>query len=212
MQQQRKTVKQDEILFGKVLYTLLYLKRITARPAVSTGPACSVVGGSLDGRGCGEEWIHVYVRLGPLTGPPKLPLHCWLAIVQYKIKSLSFEKKDEILQPWKSRVFSSFTSVISGFPGGASGKGAACERRSLKRWGFDPQGRARPPTPIFLPGGSLGPRNLAGYSSWGQKESNKRSDLARKGSRSFSEPCPLTPEPPSVGRSWSHHDQTRATR
>ena len=76
MQQQRKTVKQDEILFGKVLYTLLYLKRITARPAVSTGPACSVVGGSLDGRGCGEEWIHVYVRLGPLTGPPKLPLHC----------------------------------------------------------------------------------------------------------------------------------------
>ena len=37
-------------------------------------------------------------------------------------------------------------------------------RRSLRR--------AWQPTPVFLPGESHGQRNLAGYSSWGPKESD----------------------------------------
>ena len=36
----------------------------------------------------------------------------------------------------------------------------------------DPLRRAWQPTPVFLPGESHGQRNLAGYSSWGPKESD----------------------------------------
>ena len=40
-----------------------------------------------------------------------------------------------------------------GFPGGASGKKPACQGRRHKRRGFHPgAGKARQPTPVFLPG------------------------------------------------------------
>ena len=57
-----------------------------------------------------------------------------------------------------------------GFPGGASGKEPTCQCRRCKRCGFDPWigkmpwGRAWQPTPVFLPGKSLGQRSLVGYS------------------------------------------------
>ena len=57
-----------------------------------------------------------------------------------------------------------------GFPGGASGKEAACQSRRPKRHRFDPwvvkipQRRAQQPTPVFLPRESLGQRRLVGYS------------------------------------------------
>ena len=35
-----------------------------------------------------------------------------------------------------------------------------------------PEGRARQPTPVFLPGESQGQRSPAGYSPWGCKESD----------------------------------------
>ena len=35
-----------------------------------------------------------------------------------------------------------------------------------------PWRRAQQPTSVFLPGGSRGPRSLAGYSPWGRKESD----------------------------------------
>ena len=60
------------------------------------------------------------------------------------------------------------------FHGSASGK----ELASPKRHGFDPGvgkipwRRAWQPTPVFLPGESLGQRSLAGYSPWGCKESD----------------------------------------
>ena len=63
-----------------------------------------------------------------------------------------------------------------GFPGGASGKEPACQRRRCERRGFDPwvrkilQGRAWQPTPVFLPGEPHGQRSLVGYSPWGRKE------------------------------------------
>ena len=47
-----------------------------------------------------------------------------------------------------------------------------------KRWEFNPCFRKIPwrrswqPTPIFLPGESHGQRSLAGYSTWGRKESD----------------------------------------
>ena len=63
-----------------------------------------------------------------------------------------------------------------GFPGGASGKGPACQCRRLKRHGFDPWVRKSPrrrawqPTPVSLPGESHGQRCLAGYSPQGGRE------------------------------------------
>ena len=56
------------------------------------------------------------------------------------------------------------------FPDGASGKEPACQCMRYKRSGFNPWVRKRPwrrarqPTPVFLPGGSLGQRSLVGYS------------------------------------------------
>ena len=56
------------------------------------------------------------------------------------------------------------------FPGGASGKEPACQRRRHKRCGFSPRvgkvpwRRARRPAPVFLPGESHGQRSLVGYS------------------------------------------------
>ena len=65
-----------------------------------------------------------------------------------------------------------------GFPGGASGKEPACQCRR-KRCRFDPWvgkipwRRAWQSTPVFLPGEAHGQRSLAGYSSWGSKESDR---------------------------------------
>ena len=57
------------------------------------------------------------------------------------------------------------------------GKGASCGRLVALRDVVlliteDPLGREWLPTPVFLPGESLGQRSLADYSPWGQKESD----------------------------------------
>ena len=71
------------------------------------------------------------------------------------------------------------TQVNEGFPGGTKGKESACQyKRCYKRCGFDPwvwkipRSRKWQPIPVFLPGKSHGQRSLAGYSSWGHKESD----------------------------------------
>ena len=66
--------------------------------------------------------------------------------------------------------------VYVGLPGGASGKEPTSQCRRHKRFQFDPWVGKIPwrtvwkPTPVFLPGGSLGQRSLAGYSPQGRKE------------------------------------------
>ena len=65
--------------------------------------------------------------------------------------------------------------LISGFPGVASGKELACQckRRVFNPWVWKiPWRRAWQPTPAFLPGKPHGQKSLAGYSPWGQKESD----------------------------------------
>ena len=75
-----------------------------------------------------------------------------------------------------------FAYVFFGFPGGAHGKEPTCQCRGHKRRGFSPWGgkmpwrRAWQPTPVFLPGESHGQRSLAGYGSWGCKESSQMRD------------------------------------
>jgi len=60
--------------------------------------------------------------------------------------------------------------LMTGFPGGASGKEPTCQCRRCKRCRLNPWARKFPwrrawhPTPVFLPGKSHGQRNLAGYS------------------------------------------------
>ena len=57
-------------------------------------------------------------------------------------------------------------------------KESACQCRGCKRWRFDtwigkiPWSRKWQFTPVFLPGKSHRQRSLAGYSSWGCKESD----------------------------------------
>ena len=59
---------------------------------------------------------------------------------------------------------------------GTRGEESACQRRKLKRCGFNPWVRKIPwrtawqPTPVFLPGESHEQRSLADYSPWGRKE------------------------------------------
>ena len=65
-----------------------------------------------------------------------------------------------------------------GFLGGASGKEPTCQCRRHKRCRFSswvekiPWTRKWQPSPGFLPGESHKQRSLAGYSPWGQKESD----------------------------------------
>ena len=62
-----------------------------------------------------------------------------------------------------------------------SGKQSVCQCRKRV---FDPFVRKIPwrrqwqPTPVFLPGKSHGQRSLAGYSPWGQKESDTTDKLS----------------------------------
>ena len=54
---------------------------------------------------------------------------------------------------------------LQGFPSGTSGQGPTCHcrRRRFDPWGRKiPRGRARPPTPVFLPGEAHGQRSLVG--------------------------------------------------
>ena len=71
-----------------------------------------------------------------------------------------------------------FPTYLLGLPGGTSGKEPACPCRRHKRPRFDPRvgkipwREKRQPTPVFWPGEFHGQRNVAGYHTWGCKESN----------------------------------------
>ena len=84
----------------------------------------------------------------------------------------------------KDRVFITILiNIIMGFPWQYDGKVSVCQCRRHKRCGFDPwngkipQSRKWQPTPLFLPGESLGQRSLVGYSPWGCKESDRTKRL-----------------------------------
>ena len=68
-----------------------------------------------------------------------------------------------------SRTSAAPHQEAEGFPGGASGKEPGCHCRRHKGRRFDPWVRKIPwrskwqPNPVFLPGGSHGPRSLVGY-------------------------------------------------
>ena len=63
--------------FGKVMYTLLYLKWITNKNLLySTGNSAQCYVAAWMGGGFGEEWIHVYVWLSPFTIHLKLSQCC----------------------------------------------------------------------------------------------------------------------------------------
>ena len=86
-------------------------------------------------------------------------------------------------------------TVENYLPRGASGKEPACQRRRLKRRGFDPWveeipwRRAWHPTPVIWPGESHGQRSLAGYSQYGAESRRRLKRLGMLGSR--------------LGSSWS---------
>ena len=58
-------------------YTLLYFKWVTNKDLLlNYREFCSMLCGSLDGRGVWGEWIHVCVWLSPFTLHLKLPQRC----------------------------------------------------------------------------------------------------------------------------------------
>ena len=71
------------------------------------------------------------------------------------------------------------TALSVGFPGGADGQEPACQHRRRESCWFNlwvrtiPWSRKWKPTPVSLPGESHGQRSLAGYSSWGPRESGR---------------------------------------
>ena len=74
-----------------------------------------------------------------------------------------------------------------GFPNGLVGRESACSEgdpSSIPGWEKIPWRRKWQPSPIFLPGKSLGERSLVGYSPWGCKSwtqlSNKTYQLPKK--------------------------------
>ena len=57
------------------MYTLLYIKWVDSKDLLRNTEN-SMLGGSLDGRGFGGQWIHVYLWLSPFNVCPKLSQHC----------------------------------------------------------------------------------------------------------------------------------------
>ena len=72
--------------FGKVMYTLIYLKWITNKDLLkSTGNSARCYVPGWVEAGLGGEWVHVCVWLSPFTVHFKLPQRCSSAIPQYKV-------------------------------------------------------------------------------------------------------------------------------
>ena len=63
-------------------------------PPLEHRELCLVLRASLDGRGVGREWIHVYVWLSPFTDHLRLSQHCEPTVPQHKAKRL---KKRDVL-------------------------------------------------------------------------------------------------------------------
>ena len=83
--------------FGMDRYTLLYLKWITNKDLVYSmrnSAQCYVA--AWMGRVPGGEEIHAYAWLSPFAVHLKLSQYRQLAIPQYKIKSLKFEKLSDV--------------------------------------------------------------------------------------------------------------------
>ena len=86
----------------------------------------------------------------------------WPATAQFPLISQLFRAPLLTQHIW-------YPQWITGFPGGTNGKEPSCQCRRHKRHGFDPWvrkilwKRKWQPTPVFLPGESLGQRSLASY-------------------------------------------------
>ena len=90
--------------------------------------------------------------------------------------------------PWRRDKLP--TPVFLGFPGGSDSKESACNVGDLGLilgLGKIPWRRAWQPTPVLLPGVSHGQRSLAGYSTWGLKESDTTECLS---TAQHLKPCP----------------------
>ena len=68
---------------------------------------CSMLYGSLDGRGFGGEWIHVYAQLSPFTVYLKLSQHCQTGYTT--VQNEKFKKKFESLL--RSKVLKYFSNI-----------------------------------------------------------------------------------------------------
>ena len=139
------------------------------------------------------EWIQVYVWLSPITVHLRLPQHCQLIILQYKIKRLKLKIRIHFLLYFSLNISNTqieacfifilfiFPEIfyvyqnmfILGLPCWLSGKDFACQ---CGRYRFDPWvrkiswRRKWQPTPVFLSRKSHEQRSLAVCSPWGRRK------------------------------------------
>ena len=79
---------------------------------------------------------------------------------------------------WHVSTIIGSNRIVSGFPGGTSGKEPTANAGDLREAGLIPGlgrfpwRRAQQPTPVYLPGESHGQRSLVVYSPWSHKESD----------------------------------------
>ena len=110
----------------------------------------------------------------PRSAPSK---HC-RNMANWERHELCFHKMNKSQRSSARPVANSSVLRALGFPGGASGKEPACQRKRCKRREFSPWvgkipwRRAWRPTLVFSPGESHGQRSLAGYSPWGFRGSD----------------------------------------
>ena len=133
-------------------------------------------------QGGNPQWQHIAMHT--CVQRPKfmlIPFHLDVTLIQ----SIHLWMQRDFLFYFQSKVLTisfiwSALRQFKGFPGGTSGKESICQcgRQMSKRCGISlwvrkiPCRRAWQPTPVFLPGESLGQRRLAGYSWRGHKESD----------------------------------------
>ena len=104
------------------------------------------------------------------------------------LSGLSFPILEDLPNPEIKPM--SLVSSAYRFPQQYHGKESTCQCRRSKRCSFHPwdrkilYSREWQPIPVFLPGKFHGQRRLAGYSSWGCKESGTI-DLTRKVGKLF---------------------------
>ena len=82
------------------------------RPTVQHMELCSVLCGSLDGRGVWGRWTHEYAWLSPFVVPLKWLQHCQLARLQYKIKSSKWKKKWSHKCKVKNKIFKKIVKTL----------------------------------------------------------------------------------------------------
>ena len=122
-----------------------------------------------------QLWRHLHLRILVSPNREKINFCCFshsiwkLYKMNRRLPSKNKQNNKHIQYQEKGLLAEKLLGTLRQL-GGASGKEPICQSRRLNRWEYYPWVRKIPwrrkwlPTPVFLPGKSLGQRSLVGYS------------------------------------------------